>query len=373
MRLDESNVRTTRAAASQRLAGLNSLAFSVCAAPARGKRRLTLPTAGRAVRFLGSASRVSTKVHSGPEPDGIAPAVAGPAAALHAACPLLSFSLTMLRARWIVGCVGLLPMLTSPMVVGAEDRRLAVTDVASPGQLPAAIPSPLGSAGVLPSGRAPILPPVGLPTAPPPDAIKPMVPEAKPARPKADPAAMGMDVEGGEPGFRYLAVLSGACDALVVADHAVPQCAGKLVNVDFGNGRVAFLFTGREGDTSVVTTFSGGTSEQPESRVYRLTIDRMSTTRVDAGALPVTVIGAAEGTCTMRGDPTRESTSFECRVRHDGKDTTARFESVGAPEVYAGVRNGTDGARARTAERERAEEGFDGLTLGDRFPRTIDQ
>src|SRR6185436_552852 len=124
--------------------------------------------------------------------------------------------------------------------------------------------------------KAPLLPPEGLPTAPPPDAIKPIEPRAKPAPPKPDPVAA--DDEATDGAFRYLAVITGDCDSLVVADHTMPECADKLLNVDFGNGRVAFLFSGREGENHVVTTFSGGVSKQPDARAYRLTIDRMSTT-----------------------------------------------------------------------------------------------
>jgi hypothetical protein len=40
---------------------------------------------------------------------------------------------------------------------------------------PGVTPSPIGSGGSL----APVLPPEGLPTAPPPDAIKPVVPQAR--------------------------------------------------------------------------------------------------------------------------------------------------------------------------------------------------
>jgi hypothetical protein len=169
-----------------------------------------------------------------------------------------------------------------------------------------------------------------------------------------------------EPEFRYLAVLSGDCRGLVVADHAVPECAGKLVNVDFGNGRVAFLFTGREGGTSVITTFSGGASRQPESRVYQLSVDRMSTTTVGAAGLPVTVVSEVDGECTMRGDPTREDSKFECRVRHAGKDSVARFDSVGTPQVYAGDGGGDE----RPAD---LADGFTTLAARDPFPRTITQ
>lgn len=264
------------------------------------------------------------------------------------------------------------------MVVGAEDRRLTIADVASPMAPQAGVPSPLRSPGgeLKSPGAAPLLPPAGLPTAPPPDKIKPIEPQAEPAKPKADPAAA--DVSGlieDDASFRYLAVLSGACDGLTVADHAVPECAGKLVNVDFGNGRVAFLFTGREGDTNVVTTFSGGESKQPENRVYKLSVDRMSTTTVDPrGGMPVTVVSAVEGDCTMRGDPTREQTHFTCRVSHAGTSTSANFHSTGKPEVYAGDASpDAPASEPEHAEGRQYTDGFTNLAGRDRFPRAITQ
>ena len=140
---------------------------------------------------------------------------------------------------------------------------------------------------------------------------------SRPSR-KTDPAAAETEPDRD---YRYLAVIAGACDRLVVGDREVPICADKLVNVDFGNGRVAFMFTGRVGDTTVITTFSGGASEQPGARTYHLAIDRMSTTTVGADTAPATVVVATEGDCTMAGDPTREETRFECHARSDGKET----------------------------------------------------
>lgn len=223
-------------------------------------------------------------------------------------------------------------------------NRLAAADVGSPSPPLLAMPSPMRSPGPLRSpGLAPLAPPAGLPTAPPPDQIKPIEPRGKQTAPKADPAAAnaapGLD-------FRYLAVISGACDRLVVSDRAVPTCSGKLVNVDFGNGRVAFVFTGETDDGTVITTFSGGASAQPDRRAYRLTVDRMSTTTVGADRLAATVVVETAGTCMMEGDPTHEETRFACRVSNGGKETSARFRTAGRPEVYAGSRGGDDDADA---------------------------
>jgi hypothetical protein len=153
--------------------------------------------------------------------------------------------------------------------------------------------------------------------------------------------------------YRYLAVMSGNCDRFVVADQEVPVCADKLVNVDFGNGRVAFMFTATDQGRTVITTFSGGQSEQPDMRAYRLAVDRVSTTTVGQNQPPATVVAAAAGVCTMRGDPTHEPASFECRVSDDGHDTAARFRSVGAPAVYSGTRSGGPDALTTLAFRER--------------------
>ena len=154
--------------------------------------------------------------------------------------------------------------------------------------------------------------------------------------------------------YRYLAVMTGSCDRFVVADREVPVCSDKLVNVDFGNGRVAFMFTATdEVGHTVITTFSGGESEQPDMRAYRLAVDRVSTTTVGTDRVPTTVVASAAGVCTMRGDPTHEPASFDCRVSDDGHDTAARFRSVGAPAVYAGTRSGGPDALTTLASRER--------------------
>lgn len=242
--------------------------------------------------------------------------------------------MTRARCAWCV-----IPLIVAGFAsanVRAEDR-LAVADVGSPTPPPAAVPSPLKSPPSLKSPLAPLLPPAGLPTAPPPDQIKPIEPRGEEKTPKANPAA----AESEDLDYRYLAVLEGDCDELVVGDHAVPACVGKLVNVDFGNGRVAFMFTGREGDTTVITTFSGGVSAQPRARTYELAIDRMSTTTVDPSSLAATVVVETRGACTMQGDPTHEQSRFECRATAaGGEETSARFRTNGAPAVYAGRRNG---------------------------------
>ena len=235
-------------------------------------------------------------------------------------------------------------LLASGVGVHAEDTLLAVADPTSPSAPPLAIPSPAISPGM-----KPLLPPEGLPTAPPPDQIKPIEPRGKPADPKTDPAAAETEPDRD---YRYLAVIAGACDRLVVGDREVPSCADKLVNVDFGNGRVAFMFTGRVGDTAVITTFSGGASEQPGARTYHLAIDRMSTTTVGADTAPATVVVATTGDCTMAGDPTKEETRFECRARSDGKETLARFRTTGKPAVYAGTRRNGDPVGDRSADLE---------------------
>ncbi len=167
----------------------------------------------------------------------------------------------------------------------------------------------------------------------------------------ANRAAAG-DPTAAEGDFSYLAVIAGACEQLVVDDRSVTACADKLVNVDFGNGRVAFMFSGRDGETSVVTTFSGGASEQPRARDYHLTVDRVSTTTLAPGAAaPAMVVVAATGTCTMRGDPTREQTHFECRVKSAGKETLGRFRTSGTPTVHAGGRRGGPPADRAGAKR----------------------
>jgi len=63
----------------------------------------------------------------------------------------------------------------------------------------------------------------------------------------------------------------------------------------------------------------------------------------------------------MQGDPTHESTRFECRVHHAGTDTTASFQTTGTPEVYAGTPHGESEAIDRLA------------AFQDRFPKTIER
>jgi hypothetical protein len=66
---------------------------------------------------------------------------------------------------------------------GTIGRSVHAVESISPS--PGVTPSPLRSGGSL----APVLPPEGLPTAPPPDAIKPVVPQARIDAPEVEPAA----------------------------------------------------------------------------------------------------------------------------------------------------------------------------------------
>jgi hypothetical protein len=143
----------------------------------------------------------------------------------------------------------------------------------------------------------------------------------------ANAGAATLDLEELEDG--YVATISGTCEELVIGSRVVPTCGDELLNVDFANGRVAFVFAGRVDDRIVVTILSGGSSRQPNGRTYELAIDRMTTAIL--GAAEGAVVAPAEGACTMRGDPTEEPTRFECRVRSAGRETIARFRSSGDP------------------------------------------
>jgi hypothetical protein len=125
----------------------------------------------------------------------------------------------------------------------------------------------------------------------------------------------------------YLATIAGTCEEFVVGSRAVPRCGDTLMNVDFGNGRVAFVFAGRVDDQAVLTIFSGGSSTQPDARTYELRIDRVTTAMRGRAGGPDPVAVPAEGTCSMRGDPRHEPARFECRVRSAGRETIARFRS----------------------------------------------
>ena len=151
-----------------------------------------------------------------------------------------------------------------------------------------------------------------------------------------------LSASSGEPApYRYFAVIGGECERLVLAGRdQTAGCRGELVNVDFGDGRVAFAFTSPSAQGSVVTTFLGHASQQPDLRTYRLEVDEISTvTRGKTGA-PTNVAEPVSGHCAMKGDPTREAARFECTAKRADGHTSATFVSAGAPTVYAGTRSG---------------------------------
>lgn len=142
------------------------------------------------------------------------------------------------------------------------------------------------------------------------------------------------------PPYRYLAVIAGDCEQLVLAGRdRTAGCADKLVNIDFGNGRVAFVFTSPSERGAIVTTFLGRSSVQKDLRSYRLDIDEISTTTTDAEGQPESAVEAAAGQCAMVGDPTRERARFECTADRGSIRTVATFLSAGTPTVYAGARS----------------------------------
>jgi hypothetical protein len=143
--------------------------------------------------------------------------------------------------------------------------------------------------------------------------------------------------------YRYLAVMHGDCQQLILGGRdQSARCNDQLVNVDFGDGRVAFVFTAPSERGTTVTTFLGRSSEQKDLRDYRLEVDALSTATTNGAGEPSIVDETAVGHCTMTGDPIRERARFECTVDRSGGRTTARFESSGVPVVYAGSRGGGD-------------------------------
>lgn len=139
--------------------------------------------------------------------------------------------------------------------------------------------------------------------------------------------------------YRYLAVISGDCEQLVVSnDELTSGCLDKLVNVDFGDGRVMFVFTRPGDDGMVMTAFSGHASQQADLRSYRLRVDEVRTTTTDAAGRPATIAMAVEGGCAMTGDPLTERALFTCSVESGAHRTLAVFRSADAPAVYAGAR-----------------------------------
>ncbi len=228
----------------------------------------------------------------------------------------------MIRSTWVWAAVSLAVTATSSLAVTAADVR--------PAEIMAS-PIPSRSPGSLP----PLPPPAGLPTAPPPDAIKPIEPQAQPERPAPTGGDVRLDPTAAPDGRRYLAVIPGDCERLVVADRELTTgCTDKLVNIDFGDGRVMFVFTTPTAGGTVMTAFSGHASEQKDLRTYRLQVDEVTTTTADTGGERATVATAASGHCDMQGDPLVERALFRCSA--DGtRRTVASFRSRGTPAVYA--------------------------------------
>lgn len=149
--------------------------------------------------------------------------------------------------------------------------------------------------------------------------------------------------------YRYFAVIGGACERLVLGGRDQSAgCRDELVNIDFGDGRVAFAFTSPSEHGAVVTTFLGRASTQSDLRNYRLEVDSISTLSSKGGGTPTNVAEAASGHCAMTGDPTKEPARFECTAERAAGSTSATFVSVGPPTVYAGAR-GVPGAVAADA------------------------
>lgn len=140
--------------------------------------------------------------------------------------------------------------------------------------------------------------------------------------------------------YRYVAVIAGDCERLVLSgDDHTSGCSDRLVNVDFGDGRVAFVFTTPSARGAIVTTFLGRTSTQGDLRTYRLDVDEVTTTTTDAAGDPTNVVESAAGHCAMTGDPTHERARFECEADRPSGRTAATFLSTGTPTVYAGTRD----------------------------------
>ena len=163
------------------------------------------------------------------------------------------------------------------------------------------------------------------------------------------PAFAGAAASDPQP-YRYFAVMHGECEQLILGGRdQSARCNDELVNVDFGDGRVAFMFTSPSESGTTVTSFLGRSSRQKDLRDYRLEVDAVSTATTTGGGEPSIVDEEAVGHCKMIGDPLQEHASFECTVERAGKRTSARFVSAGPPTVYAGSR--VPDADTRTAQR----------------------
>lgn len=233
----------------------------------------------------------------------------------------------------------LLRRCAAPAVAGCV--ALSATAWAAEVTPPVAVATPSPALSP-PAAAAPLLPPEGLPTAPPPDAIKPVEPRADPAlemEPTAADALPGLEEDAS---YRYVAIIPGRCERLEVAGRELTDdCRGTLVNIDFGNGRVAFVFVTADPAGTVTTSFSGLASEQPSLGSYRLELDEIVTMRSTRGAAPAVAAVPTQGTCVMRGNPLRESAVFTCAGTGATPPARGAFRSVGTPTVYAGSRAST--------------------------------
>ena len=137
--------------------------------------------------------------------------------------------------------------------------------------------------------------------------------------------------------YRYYAVMDGKCEDLVVAENKLNRtCVDKLVNVDFGDGRVSFTF-GAATDKGLVTTeFNGGESFQLSRRSYILYVDALITTYAADRSDRRIVSEPVKGVCTMDGDPTTERAVFKCWAGNEKAQTSALFRSQGRPLVDHG-------------------------------------
>lgn len=134
--------------------------------------------------------------------------------------------------------------------------------------------------------------------------------------------------------FRYIAIIEGQCLKLTVnGDDFTPSCSNKLLNIDYGNGRVSFMtFVADEW----LGSFTGTQSEQTSLSSYRLLLDGFNKT-FDEGEGITTAHEDVVGTCVMSGNVDREPARFTCLAENNSISIQLEFISNGKkPDVEYG-------------------------------------
>jgi hypothetical protein len=110
--------------------------------------------------------------------------------------------------------------------------------------------------------------------------------------------------------------MDGRCRAEIEARTVTCQPVGTIM--EFGNGRLAFLFS-REG---TLYSFSGSRT-QPRAQTFVLTVDRV---RIASQAAGERDLADAEGECVIQADGSdRRTIAVDCNARSTKQNARYRF------------------------------------------------